>query len=175
MSDTQAATQGAYNYTCGTCGHGRSENGLCPNALCASRSGTQAAAPTTPEAREALEAERQAFKRRHKHLDVSEVPDAWGRPSFKHPHVESIWLGWITRATLALAAPAEGQQAVAPGDSRSDSAREALRGLWPLIDKQFRGLVFTGDRAGEVQALINILRAFMDEPPAPTAPDKAEE
>jgi hypothetical protein len=40
--------QGTYNYTCGTCGHGRPENGLCPNALCASRGNTPA--PTTPEA-----------------------------------------------------------------------------------------------------------------------------
>ena len=45
--------------------------------------------------------ERIAFKDAHRHLDLDEVPDAWGRPMFKHSHVEASWLGWIARAVLA--------------------------------------------------------------------------
>ena len=43
-------------------------------------------------------AERSAFKDAHRHLDLDEVPDAWGRPMFKHSHVEASWLGWVARA-----------------------------------------------------------------------------
>ena len=45
------------------------------------------------------EQERIAFKDAHRHLDLDEVPDAWGRPMFKHSHVEASWLGWIARAS----------------------------------------------------------------------------
>lgn len=46
------------------------------------------------------EQERIAFKDAHRHLELYEVPDAWGRPMFKHTHVEASWLGWIARAGL---------------------------------------------------------------------------
>ncbi|WP_422846917.1 hypothetical protein ACOYR4_13165 [Acidovorax sp. M14] len=42
--------------------------------------------------------EREAFKAAHRHLELDEVPDAWGRPVFKHSHVEASWLGWVARA-----------------------------------------------------------------------------
>jgi len=42
--------------------------------------------------------EREAFKAAHRHLELDEVPDAWGQPTFKHSHVEASWLGWIARA-----------------------------------------------------------------------------
>lgn len=45
------------------------------------------------------EQERIAFKDAHRHLELYEVPDAWGRPRFKHSHVEASWLGWIARAS----------------------------------------------------------------------------
>ena len=45
------------------------------------------------------EQERIAFKDAHRHLELYEVPDAWGRPMFKHSHVEASWLGWIARAS----------------------------------------------------------------------------
>ena len=45
------------------------------------------------------EQERIAFKDAHRHLELYEVPDAWGRPMFKHSHVEATWLGWIARAS----------------------------------------------------------------------------
>ena len=53
------------------------------------------------------EQERIAFKDAHRHLELDEVPDAWGRPMFKHSHVEASWLGWIARAShgQAPAAP----------------------------------------------------------------------
>lgn len=47
--------------------------------------------------------EREAFKAAHRHLELDEVPDAWGRPTFKHSHVEASWLGWIARASRAPA------------------------------------------------------------------------
>ena len=45
------------------------------------------------------EQERIAFKDAHRHLELYEVPDAWGRPMFKHYPVEARWLGWIARAS----------------------------------------------------------------------------
>jgi len=45
------------------------------------------------------EQERIAFKEAHQHLELYEVPDAWGRPMFKHSHVEASWLGWIARTS----------------------------------------------------------------------------
>ena len=72
----------------------------------------QQAAPKAAPAQQAGEAaesvpavereqERIAFKDAHRHLELYEVPDAWGRPMFKHSHVEASWLGWIARASLA--------------------------------------------------------------------------
>ena len=49
------------------------------------------------------EQERIAFKDAHRHLELYEVPDAWGRPMFKHSHVEASWLGWIARASRGQA------------------------------------------------------------------------
>jgi len=60
------------------------------------------------------EQERIAFKDAHRHLDLDEVPDAWGRPMFKHSHVEASWLGWIARAS-------HGQ---APATVQADSVQE---------------------------------------------------
>ena len=51
------------------------------------------------------EQERIAFKDAHRHLELYEVPDAWGRPMFKHSHVEASWLGWIARALYAAPQP----------------------------------------------------------------------
>jgi len=61
-------------------------------------------APATAQAADSVpaverEQERIAFKDAHRHLDMDEVPDAWGRPMFKHSHVEASWLGWIARAS----------------------------------------------------------------------------
>ena len=58
------------------------------------------------------EQERIAFKDAHRHLELYEVPDAWGRPMFKHSHVEATWLGWIARAS-------HGQAPVETGNSDS--------------------------------------------------------
>lgn len=51
--------------------------------------------------------EREKFKAAHPHLELDEVPDAWGRPAFKHSHVEASWLGWKSRASLAASAGSE--------------------------------------------------------------------
>ncbi len=42
--------------------------------------------------------EREAFKTKHKHLDLDEDRDAWDRPKFKHSHVDAMWAGWWERA-----------------------------------------------------------------------------
>lgn len=70
------------------------------------RNVADAAAPQFPTAQAAgsvpaveREQERIAFKDAHRHLELDEVPDAWGRPMFKHSHVEASWLGWIARAS----------------------------------------------------------------------------
>lgn len=61
-----------------------------------------------------------------------------------------------------------------------EGLREALFRLWPAVEKAMAGLVFTADRAGEVQADMNTLRASLKTPnakltgaqrPAPTATD----
>ena len=78
---------------------------------------TAAPQPPTAQAAQAAQAaesvpavereqERIAFKDAHQHLELDEVPDAWGRPMFKHSHVEASWLGWIARASHGQA-PAE--------------------------------------------------------------------
>ena len=76
----------------------------------------QQAAPKAAPAQQAGEAaesvpavereqERIAFKDAHRHLELYEVPDAWGRPMFKYSHVEASWLGWIARASRGQASP----------------------------------------------------------------------
>jgi hypothetical protein len=46
------------------------------------------------------ETERSAFIAAYPHLSMDEVPDAWGRPIFKHSHVQALWDGWFARACL---------------------------------------------------------------------------
>ena len=55
------------------------------------------------------EQERIAFKDAHRHLDLDEVPDAWGRLMFKHSHIEASWLGWIARASHEQASSQAGE------------------------------------------------------------------
>ena len=55
------------------------------------------------------EQERIAFKDAHRHLELYEGPDAWGRPMFKHSHVEASWLGWIARASHGQASSQAGE------------------------------------------------------------------
>jgi hypothetical protein len=54
----------------------------------------------SPMARSYPESERSAFLKAYPHLDLTEMPDAWGRPMFKHTHVQALWAGWFARATL---------------------------------------------------------------------------
>lgn len=78
------------------------------------------------------EQERIAFKDAHRHLDLDEVPDAWGRPMFKHSHVEASWLGWIARASRGKAPAGGGGQSflsMKMGDMPSTrTRREILHG-----------------------------------------------
>lgn len=106
MTDKQTPTDAA-TPECLTCSdHGAVGNILtaepCPDCT---RLNAQPA-PATQQAGDAAEnvpavereQERIAFKDAHRHLELYEVPDAWGRPMFKHSHVEASWLGWIARA-----------------------------------------------------------------------------
>ena len=68
------------------------------------------------------EQERIAFKDAHRHLDLDEVPDAWGRPMFKHSHVEASWLGWIARASHGQAPAETGNSVSAQTDSVQEDA-----------------------------------------------------
>ena len=63
------------------------------------------------------EQERIAFKDAHRHLELYEVPDAWGRPMFKHSHVEASWLGWIARASRGQAPAKTGNSVSAQAES----------------------------------------------------------
>ena len=72
------------------------------------------------------EQERIAFKDAHRHLDLDEMPDAWGRPMFKHSHVEASWLGWIARAPHGQAPTG----ATEPTEQQILEAAEKA-GLWP--------------------------------------------
>jgi hypothetical protein len=45
------------------------------------------------------------------------------------------------------------------------AAMDALRRLWPLIERGTRGFVFTADKAGEVAADMAALRAAMGDKP----------
>jgi hypothetical protein len=47
----------------------------------------------------AVDPERAAFVAAHSQLDCSEDKDAWGRPIFKHSHVQALWDGWLARAS----------------------------------------------------------------------------
>ncbi len=76
------------------------------------------------------EQERIAFKDAHQHLELYEVPDAWGRPMFKHSHVEASWLGWIARASNGQAPAPTHEQIAAYLESTgayvtNDATREA--------------------------------------------------
>lgn len=90
--------------------HGQAPAGAAPECLTCNDHGAVGnilTARATQQAGEAAESvpavereqERIAFKDAHRHLDLDEVPDAWGRPMFKHSHVEASWLGWIARAS----------------------------------------------------------------------------
>lgn len=43
--------------------------------------------------------ERAAFIEAHRHLDLTEMSDAWGRPMFSHAFIEAMWSGWKARAS----------------------------------------------------------------------------
>ena len=89
---------------------------------------TQQQAPATAQAAESVpsverEQERIAFKEAHQHLELYEVPDAWGRPMFKHSHVEASWLGWIARAARA------------PADSVTAPVGGGVAGMSTIMEK----------------------------------------
>jgi hypothetical protein len=67
------------------------------------------------------ETEREAFIKAHRHLDLTEISDAWGQPMFRHSHVEAIWDGWRARSAFDHA-----QQAKHPFDADVSDGGAAL-------------------------------------------------
>ena len=57
--------------------------------------------------------DREAFIAAHKHLDLTEDKDGWGRPKFAHDMVQALWDGWHKdRSALRLAASQPDREAV---------------------------------------------------------------
>lgn len=57
--------------------------------------------------------DREAFIAAHKHLDLTEDKDGWGRPKFAHDMVQALWDGWHKgRSALRLAASQPDRDAV---------------------------------------------------------------
>lgn len=57
--------------------------------------------------------DREAFIAAHKHLDLTEDKDGWGRPKFAHDMVQALWDGWHkSRSALRLAASQPDRDAV---------------------------------------------------------------
>jgi hypothetical protein len=54
--------------------------------------------------------ERELFKANHKHFDLTEDQDAWGRFKFKHSHIEAMFDGWKERAAIAAAPVAQSRE-----------------------------------------------------------------
>ena len=131
------------------------------------------------------EQERIAFKDAHRHLELYEVPDAWGRPMFKHSHVEASWLGWIARASRGQASSQAGEYpalvcdycgALTPDPWHSSGmlhgkmskhihscdacaargAAQAQDTLEPLTPEQIQDLLLCGDPTDEEMRLIRI-------------------
>ena len=108
------------------------------------------------------EQERIAFKDAHRHLELDEVPDAWGRPMFKHSHVEASWLGWIARAS-------HGQ---APADlSPTAGMNIAQRILHVGGRNNDAGYV----EFGSIQAVEALVRQVLRDLPAPATADSVQE
>ena len=100
--------------------HGQVPEAQALSAAPATPTAEQQASPKAAPAQQAGEAaesvpavereqERIAFKDAHRHLELYEVPDAWGRPMFKHSHVEASWFGWIARASHEQASSQAGE------------------------------------------------------------------
>ena len=101
------------------------------------------------------EQERIAFKDAHRHLDLDEVPDAWGRPMFKHSHVEASWLGWIARASHGQAPAGETepteQQILEAAFAPAQPAVEASRFGSPELQAMIIARCVEKDQADSVQ------------------------
>ena len=103
----ESAVIGVAQHLLAFVGYGLPPSSFDPDADDAARTAAQpetphqvATQPTAPSM--TLPAERSLFKEQFRHLDLEEMPDAWGRPVFKHSHVDAIWHGWRQRAAIAL-------------------------------------------------------------------------
>ena len=115
---------------------------------------------------EEREKERIAFKDAHRHLELDEVPDAWGRPMFKHSHVETSWLGWIARAARA------------PADSVTVQAGEAAELLKEILAEaccEESETNLTGDHYRRLYDLQSRIQAMLSTPPAQAADSVLED
>lgn len=115
-------------------------------------------------------ADREAFiEVQGKYLDLTECPDAWGRPMFMHPLIQAMWDGWRKgRDALRTAANQSGSERAGV-----NALREALVGLNASLDHWWNG-----DRTN--QRMIDICewqrksQATLATPPAQPAPASGE-
>lgn len=83
------------------------------------------------EQRLAPDSERSAFIKAYPHLDLTEVPDAWGRPMFKHTHVQALWDGWFARACLRTPEWLAGEKRIHDRERPSHYVHEMHKGGEP--------------------------------------------
>ncbi len=79
--------------------------------------------------RSAERAERAEFEARFKHLDLTQEPDAWGVPRYKHGAISLAWEAWQA-ARRAPAVPQGLDAAVRDVNSRRVTELEARLGRW---------------------------------------------
>jgi hypothetical protein len=100
------------------------------------------------------------------------VPVAWMTPGYpqlitdeyKRENLDEY--PWIKDYTVPLYTTT--QQPAQP-QAQGDALREALTRLWPLLERGMHGYVFTADKAGEVAADMQTLRAAALSAPPPAA------
>lgn len=104
--------------------------------------------------------ERELFKEQFRHLELEEVPDAWGRPVFKHSHVGAIWKGWRQRAAVAMLTVAPVQPAPQPAPSPAPAFQQRVHpwllecfGVEIAADRTERNHRFLEESLELVQAL----------------------
>jgi len=95
------------------------------------------------------QSERDLFEAELKGLDFTKSADGWGRETYHHPHVQSIWYGWQARAALSHPSTPQGWKPsasesaalsalIGPGAAYQvidflKTPTSSLRGAWKLV------------------------------------------
>lgn len=109
--------------------------------------------------------ERALFKEQFRHLDLEETTDAWGRPRFRHSHVDAMWTGWRQRAAVAMLAASPAQPAArAPVGAAGGVAFGWVHPDWD--GAQGQGKIYGHNPCGKYRA---VFAAPQPQAPAATA------